>query len=321
MSETKTSDHHLWIEKYRPETIDNIISHKHILNILNRLVDAKEFPHLLFYGPPGTGKTSTILALARKLNGEYYGSMILELNASDNRDIDVIQNCIQDFARTKQFFNKGYKLIILDEADSMTEPAQIALRRIMEEYHRNIRFCLICNYVNRIIDSLQSKCVRFRFSSINPDDLTLRLNHVIKKEHVDIDQKGIEAIIDISNGDLRKSLNILQSVSLTYPKITRDHIYVSSGLPLPEEVDQIYQDLKDKEFRESYRDILDIMTNKGYYLHDIVILVHKKVLEDNFSKDRIIYVLDKLADIEYHLSFGVSEKIQLSFLVAVFQKK
>jgi len=199
-----------WVEKYRPATLEDVISHKEIVTTIDKLINANKLPHLLFYGPPGTGKTSTILACARKMYGKNFRSMVLELNASDDRGIDVVRQQIKDFASTRKIFSTGVKLVILDEADAMTNPAQAALRRVIEKYTTNTRFCLICNYINKIIPALQSRCTRFRFGPLKNDMVMPRLEHVIKQEGIEVTQDGIKALLAISNGDMRKILNILQ---------------------------------------------------------------------------------------------------------------
>ena len=160
-----------WVEKYRPSTLDDLVAHKEIIGVLRRLIQADKLPHTLLYGPPGTGKTSTILAAARDMYGANFKAMTLELNASDDRGIDVVRNQIKEFAGTRRLFSRGIKLIILDEADMMTNDAQFALRRVIEKYTSNARFCLICNYANKIIPALQSRCTKFRFAPLAPDQV------------------------------------------------------------------------------------------------------------------------------------------------------
>ena len=156
------NDHLPWVEKYRPTNLDEVYGQTEIVTILHKFISENKLPHLLFYGPPGTGKTSTIVALAREIYGKNYSNMVLELNASDDRGIDVVRNQIKEFASTRQIFSKGFKLIILDEADAMTNAAQNALRRIIEKYTKNTRFCILANYSHKLTPALLSRCTRFR---------------------------------------------------------------------------------------------------------------------------------------------------------------
>ena len=172
------------------------MAHEDIVSILTKLIDNDNLPHLLLYGPPGTGKTSTIVAAAKRMYGaKAYSSMALELNASDARGIDVVRNEIKEFAGTRQLFNKGVKLVILDEADAMTNDAQFALRRVIEKYTRNARFCLICNYASKIIPALQSRCTRFRFAPLGPEQCLERVRVVADTEQVKYVESGLQACV------------------------------------------------------------------------------------------------------------------------------
>merc|ERR1712106_421120 len=174
-----------WVEKYRPNALDDLISHEDIISTIRTFISQDKLPHLLFYGPPGTGKTSTILACAKEIYPpKLFNSMVLELNASDDRGIGIVRGQVLNFASTRTIFNKGYKLIILDEADAMTNDAQNALRRIIEKYTENTRFCIICNYLSKIIPALQSRCTRFRFGPLKQDQMVSRLEYVIAQESV-----------------------------------------------------------------------------------------------------------------------------------------
>lgn len=215
-----------WIEKYRPNTLDDLIAHTEIISTINRLVDANSLPHLLFYGPPGTGKTSTILACARRLYGNNLSSMVLELNASDDRGINVVRNQIKNFAGTRKLFSSGVKLVILDEADALTRTAQFALRRVIEKYVKNTRFCLICNYANKIIPAIQSRCTRFRFAPLEKFQMSGRLKEIANAENVNITDDGMESILNLCEGDMRKMLNILQSCHMAYPEVNQENVYM-----------------------------------------------------------------------------------------------
>ncbi|KAI4240379.1 MAG: hypothetical protein LQ352_007651, partial [Teloschistes flavicans] len=211
-----------WVEKYRPETLDDVSGHQDILATINKFVDSNRLPHLLLYGPPGTGKTSTILALARRIYGsKNMRQMVLELNASDDRGIDVVREQIKTFASTKQIFTtaptadstsiRSFKLIILDEADAMTSTAQMALRRIMEKYTANTRFCIIANYTHKLSPALLSRCTRFRFSPLKEADIRQLVDHVIENEHIKIQEEATASLVRLSKGDMRRALNVLQA--------------------------------------------------------------------------------------------------------------
>ncbi|KAK3362941.1 P-loop containing nucleoside triphosphate hydrolase protein [Lasiosphaeria hispida] len=213
-----------WVEKYRPKTLSDVTAQDHTITVLQRTLQATNLPHMLFYGPPGTGKTSTILALAKELYGpELMKSRVLELNASDERGISIVREKVKDFARMQltnpppgyksRYPCPPYKIIILDEADSMTQDAQSALRRTMETYSKITRFCLICNYVTRIIDPLASRCSKFRFKSLDQGNAKRRLEEIASLEGVGLEEGAIDALIKCSEGDLRKAITYLQSAA------------------------------------------------------------------------------------------------------------
>ncbi|KAK3996830.1 P-loop containing nucleoside triphosphate hydrolase protein [Cladorrhinum sp. PSN332] len=213
-----------WVEKYRPKTLSDVTAQDHTITVLERTLQASNLPHMLFYGPPGTGKTSTILALAKELYGpELMKSRVLELNASDERGISIVREKVKDFARMQltnpppgykaKYPCPPFKIIILDEADSMTQDAQSALRRTMETYSKITRFCLICNYVTRIIDPLASRCSKFRFKSLDQGNAKKRLENIAKLEGVGLEEGAVDALIKCSDGDLRKAITYLQSAA------------------------------------------------------------------------------------------------------------
>ncbi|KAL8929618.1 MAG: hypothetical protein Q9172_000414 [Xanthocarpia lactea] len=213
-----------WVEKYRPKSLKDVTAQDHTITVLQRTLQASNLPHMLFYGPPGTGKTSTILALAKELFGpEMFKSRVLELNASDERGISIVREKVKDFARMQlsnpplhyrdKYPCPPYKIVILDEADSMTQDAQSALRRTMETYSKITRFCLVCNYVTRIIDPLASRCSKFRFKSLDQDNAKKRLEEIAELEAVKMETGVVDALIRCSEGDLRKAITFLQSVA------------------------------------------------------------------------------------------------------------
>ena len=218
-----------WVEKYRPKSLDDIAAQDHTVTVLRRTLQSANLPHMLFYGPPGTGKTSTVLALAKQLYGpELVKSRVLELNASDERGISIVREKVKDFARMqlsnppsgpageeyrKKYPCPPYKIIILDEADSMTQDAQSALRRTMETYSKITRFCLVCNYVTRIIDPLASRCSKFRFKSLDEGNAGQRIKDIAQLENVKLEDGVVETLLRCSEGDLRKAITFLQSAA------------------------------------------------------------------------------------------------------------
>lgn len=198
------------------------------------------------------------MACAKKMYGEHYSSMTLELNASDDRGIDVVRNQIKEFAGTKKLFSSGIKLIILDEADAMTSEAQAALRRVIEKYTSNTRFCMICNYVNKIIPALQSRCTKFRFAPLRAEQIISRLQDVIRIEHVNATKDGENAILQLADGDLRRVLNLLQSTSMAYPIVTQDAVYLTAGAAIPSVIEAIFTSLLNDLFEPAYRTLLKV---------------------------------------------------------------
>ncbi|PWN93703.1 putative RFC3-DNA replication factor C, 40 kDa subunit [Acaromyces ingoldii] len=306
-----------WVEKYRPATLDDLVSHKDITATIEKFIEKNRLPHLLFYGPPGTGKTSTILAMARKIYGPNYRNNVLELNASDDRGIDVVREQIKSFASTKNVFSNqgGFKLIVLDEADAMTTAAQGALRRVIEQYTRNVRFTIICNYVNKIIPAIQSRCTRFRFNPLELDQVEGRLQHVIDSEGCNLTQDGKEALIKLSRGDMRRALNVLQACHAAYDRIDETAVYNCTGNPHPADVEKIVDTMMNAEFTTAHKHVSELKVSKGMALADMVNGIYDIISTYKLPPQTRIYLLDQLAQIEHRLSTGGSEKIQMSALL------
>lgn len=295
------------------------MAHEDIVNILTKLIDSENLPHLLLYGPPGTGKTSTIVAAAKRMYGDKaYSSMALELNASDARGIDVVRNQIKEFAGTRQLFSKGIKLIILDEADAMTTDAQNALRRIIEKYTKNARFCMICNYVSKIIPALQSRCTRFRFAPLSREQIHDRLIHVADSEQVKYTPLGINAILALSGGDMRRVLNLLQTTAMSSETVDENTVYLTSGAPLPADVQAISHSLFNDKFVECQNKITDLCKSKGYAVTDILSDLTTLVQCMDLPPGALAEILDGMSGVQYRLAFGTDEEIQCASLVGVF---
>nr|CAD7399736.1 unnamed protein product [Timema cristinae] len=293
-----------WVEKYRPNKLDELISHDDIINTINRFIKEDQLPHLLFYGPPGTGKTSTILACAKQLySPEQFSQMVLELNASDDRGIGIVRGQILSFASTRTIFKSGFKLIILDEADAMTNDAQNALRRIIEKFTENVRFCVICNYLSKIIPAVQSRCTRFRFGPLNADQILPRLEYVIEQENVSATEDGKKALLTLAQGDMRKVLNVLQSTSMAYKEVNEDNVYTCVGHPLKNDIANIVKWLLSDTFSATYNSILCCKKSR------VEMPVEAKT-----------GLLAAMSDIEFRLCKGTTEKAQLAALIAAFNK-
>lgn len=313
------AENKMWVEKYRPQQLDNIISHTSIINTIGQLVDARKLPHLLFYGPPGTGKTTTLLAAARQLNGKNWKSMTLELNASDDRGIDVVRDQIKVFASTKQIFSNGFKMIMLDEADAMTSSAQFALRRVIEKYTKNTRFCLICNYVNKIIPALQSRCTKFRFAPLREDDIKGRLWEIAKKEGVDLTEDGMKSILRLSGGDMRRCLNIMQSAHTAHNVVNEETVHECTGSPRDVDIKAILNFLLNSDFKAAFDGIRAKMDDRGLALNDVIMGVYQLVIRMKIDALVLCKVLSQLADLEQRLTVATNERIQLAALVGIFQ--
>jgi len=310
-----------WVEKYRPQSLADVAAHRDIVDTIDRLTNENRLPHLLLYGPPGTGKTSTILAVARKLYGSQYSNMILELNASDERGIDVVRQQIQDFAGARSLSfgaRPSVKLVLLDEADAMTKDAQFALRRVIEKYTRSTRFALICNHVNKIIPALQSRCTRFRFAPLDGSHVRERLQHIIKSEGLSVDEGGLTALVRLSNGDMRKALNILQSTHMASQQITEEAVYLCTGNPMPKDIEEIAFWLLNEPFSTSFKYISDMKMRKGLALVDIIREVTMFVFKIQMPSDVRVKLINDLADIEYRLSFACNDKLQLGAMISTF---
>ncbi|CAH4028482.1 replication factor C subunit 5 [Pieris brassicae] len=309
-----------WVEKYRPSRLDDLVSHDDIVKTINQFMKENQLPHLLFYGPPGTGKTSTILACAKQMyTPQQFNSMVLELNASDDRGIGIVRGQILSFASTRTIFKAGPKLIILDEADAMTNDAQNALRRIIEKYTENVRFCIICNYLGKIIPALQSRCTRFRFAPLQQNQIVPRLQEIVEKEGVKISEDGIKALLTLSGGDMRKVLNTLQSTWLAYRDVTEDNVYTCVGHPLRSDINSILNWLlNENDFATSFQHIQDLKIAKGLALGDILTEIHTIITRLKLPPELFISLLIKMADSEARLASGCSERIELAALIAAF---
>ncbi len=306
----------MWVEKYRPHRISEIIGQDEIKNKLMGFVQSGSLPHLLFAGPPGTGKTTAVLALAAEIytNGSL-NENLLELNASDDRGIDTIRNQVKEFAMTVPSGNAPFKIIILDEADALTAAAQQALRRTMERYVETSRFVLLCNYPGRIIEPIQSRCAYFRFSPLPNSEIKQQILFIAKKEKVTITPEGIETLLNVSKGDMRKAINVLQAASSLSSNVTAKAIYETTGGIDPKEVREVV-DLAKTDFEQARKKLLDQIYVKGVPGEDIVRELYNLTPKMNFSDIKKMEIMELLAEIDYRLTEGASPDIQISVALA-----
>jgi replication factor C subunit 3/5 len=310
-----------WVEKYRPKNIEEIISHTQNIETIKKLLENESLPHLLFHGSPGTGKTSMIMAIAKKIYGKNMRLMVMKLDASDDRGINSVRDDIKGFAEKTNMFQKGIKLIILDEVDAMTFDAQFALRRIIEIYSSSVRFCLICNYENKIIPAIRSRCANFRFSNIDNKNISIKLNQIKQTEKLECENGVIETIAKISKGDLRKAINLLQSVSMNSDYITNELCFESSGVPSTEIVKKILDILLDNkyDFNKSYDVLNKLIISQGYSLS---IFLKELILEiiNSDQLGKMAKIIIELADLENMVTKSTFCIIYVTALVGIFKK-
>jgi len=307
----------IWCEKYRPLVFKDIIGQKPIVDKIKAMVEKKNLPHQLYVGPAGVGKTSLILVVSRELYGDSWQDNILELNASDTRGIDVIRNEVKNFARTKSLTGVP-KICILDEADSLTKEAQQALRRTMEKFSNSCRFCLLANYSSKIIEPIQSRCAVFRFKPLVKEEINKIITNVADNENLKIGNKAIDALFEISEGDVRKIYNILQSCSSISKEITNELIYEMVSFANPKEVKKILENAVSGDFIKSREKLLKLMLEAGLSGTDIIKQVQREIWELDIENDNKLKLIEKCAEIEFRMVEGADEFIQLEALLSQF---
>lgn len=309
-------DVEIWSEKYRPLKLDDVVNQTHIVDRLKSFVKNKTIPHMIFAGPPGTGKTCCAIAIARELFGENWRQNFQETNASDMRGIDVIRTRIKNFSRTKPI-GSSFKIIFLDEGDALTSDAQNALRRLMEMYADVTRFIISCNYSSNLIAPIQSRAAVFRFKFLSKENVSEYLERIIKGEKVKIDKEALEAIYDISEGDMRKATNILQASAAMKKKVTKDVIYEVAAQAEPEEVKKMINLSLKGKFMDA-RDILkDLLLKRGISGQDIIKQISSQIYKLDVSDTAKACLIEKVGDFEFRMQTG-NEMIQLEALLAQF---
>lgn len=319
-----------WVEKYRPKKFDQITSHREIIGALRSFLKRKNLPHLLFFGPSGCGKTSTIMCCANEVYGQFVHCMVLRLNASNERGIDTVRTKIKDFISNKNSIflppqaRQIFKLVILDEIDSMTVEAQGMLRQTIEKNSSSTRFCLICNDIDKINIALQSRCTLFRFSPLSFEDVKHRLLDICRIEGIKYVDESIEAIIKITKGDMRSAINTLQHVKLaSNGELTIKHVYKISGYCMPAVINNIFSILmtlanKNSQLEKTVNLITEIVMENNITIFNLLDQLKNIVIESNINIEKKIYLIDHFARIEVHDSVNVDSRVLIAIITSLF---
>jgi len=311
-----TEDIAIWTEKYRPQNFSDIKGQKDIVNRVKAFVEQKNMPHQLFAGPPGVGKSTLAIVAAKQLFGKSWQQNLLELNASDERGIDVVRIKVKDFARTKSIGDVPFKIIFLDECDALTKEAQQALRRTMENYTKTCRFILSCNYSSKIIDPIQSRCAIFKFKPLEKKELITIIEKIAKEEKIKIDDATKEALCKVSEGDCRRMENILQSCAALGKNITTDLIYSMAAVANPQEVGEVITLALQNKFVDAKNKLLDTMLKYGLAGLDVIKQIQKEILNLDIDNRKKMILIEKCGEIEFRMTEGSDEFIQLEALLA-----
>jgi replication factor C small subunit len=308
----------LWVEKYRPKKLEDVVGQDEIIERLKAYVKTENVPHLLFAGPAGTGKTTCALALVKELYTDTWKQNFIELNASDERGIGIIRGKIKDFARTAPIGKSQFKVIFLDEADSLTNDAQSALRRTIEKYTRICRFILSVNFSSRVIEPIQSRCTVFRFSPIKEEDVKEYMKSIAKKEKLEISDDGLETLVFISRGDLRKAINVLQVGASVNKKITAEILYETSATAKPEDVKALINTALTGNFMAARNQLYDLLIKYGLSGEDIIKQIHQNIFDLAIPDESKVKLIERAGETEFRLIEGSNAHIQLEALIAQF---
>lgn len=307
----------IWTEKYRPKDFSDIKGQAEIVRKVKAFVEQRNMPHVLFTGPAGVGKTSLSLVIARRLFGDGWRENFLELNASDERGIDVVRVKVKDFARTKAIGDVPFKIVYLDECDALTKDAQQALRRTMENYTQTTRFILSCNYSSKIIDPIQSRCAVFRFQPLPKEDVFAIIDIIAKNEGVAVDNEAKSALYEVSGGDCRRLENIFQScAAIAEGKITGQTVYSMASVAHPKEVKEILDLALNNKFIDARAKLLDTMLKYGLSGLDIIKQFQKELWNIDVPPRSKVALIDKCGEIEFRMVEGSDEYVQLEALLA-----
>lgn len=317
MSEAAAEDRgrEIWIEKYRPQTLDDVVGHEAIIERLKQYIIQQDLPHLLFAGPAGTGKTTSAISVAKEIYGDDWRENFLELNASDQRGIDVVRDRIKSFARAS-FGGYDHRIIFLDEADALTSDAQSALRRTMEQFSDNTRFILSCNYSSQIIDPIQSRCAVFRFSPLGDDAVVKQIGIIAETEGIEITDDGMDALVYAADGDMRKAINGLQAASVMGDVVDEEAVYTITSTARPEEIREMVTKSMSGDFTAARAQLDSLLTDVGIAGGDVIDQMHRSVWEFDLEERDAVHLMERIGEADYRITAGANEQVQLEALLA-----
>jgi len=308
----------IWTEKYRPSKFSEIVGQDNTTKKVESLTNSLNIPHLLFAGPAGTGKSSMALIIVKELFGKYWRENYLELNASDERGINVIREKVKNFARTKSIGNVPFKIIFLDEADALTPEAQQALRRTMENFSTTCRFILSCNYSSKIIDPIQSRCAIFRFKLLEKKDIEKVIKKIAEGEKLTINPDALELIYEGSEGDCRRCINILQSTASISLSITYDLVSTIISSAKPKDIRVVLDYAISGDFQKSREKLLDVMLRESISGQDVIKSIQKEIWNLPVEPEIKVKLTEKTGEAEFRIVEGSDPFIQLQSLLASF---
>jgi replication factor C small subunit len=311
-------NHTIWIEKYRPKKLADIVGQDEIVERLSSYVKTKNIPHLLFTGSAGVGKTTAAVTLAREIFGESWHMNFRELNASDERGIDVVRNQIKQFARTTPLGDTGFKILFLDEADALTTDAQAALRRTMESYAQTCRFILSCNYSSKIIDPIQSRCAIYRFKPLSPDAIKEEIRRIARREGLSVSSDAMDALVYIARGDMRKAINALQGAAIINRTIDDKKIYAITSTARPEEIEELLNLSISGDFDAAESLLSQLMHERGIAPNELINQCYRALLKRDMERGLKVRLIDHLGEADFRLSEGGDSDIQMEALIARF---